>query len=33
MVRFFLTVTEFFTSHGVGCMDVNDTVHTVRVRF
>ena len=23
----------FFTSHGMGCMDVNDTVHTVRLRF
>ena len=23
----------FFASHGMGCMDVNDTVHTVRLRF
>ena len=23
----------FFTSHGMDCMDVSDTVHTVRLRF
>ena len=29
-MRFFL---RFSTSHGMGCMDVNDTVHTVSLRF
>ena len=24
---------HFYTSHGMGSMDVNDTVHTVRLRF
>ena len=33
MVRFFLSAIAFFTSHGMGCMDVNDTIHSVRLRF
>ena len=32
-VRFFLMRLRFVTSHGMGCMEVNDTVHTVRLRF
>ena len=30
---FFLSATAFFTSHGMGCTDANDTVHTVRPRL
>ena len=30
-MRFFLSAT--CTSHGMGCMDVNDIVHTVRLRL
>ena len=30
---FFWVRLRFFTLHGTGCMDVNDTVHTVRLRF
>ena len=30
---FFLVRLRFCASHGIGCMDVNDTVHTVGLRF
>ena len=29
----FLVRLRFYTLHGMGCMDVSDTVHTVRLRF
>ena len=29
----FLVRLRFYTSHGMGCMDVNDTVQTVRLQF
>ena len=30
---FFWVQLRFYTSHGMGCMDVNDTVHTVKLQF
>ena len=30
---FFSVRLHCFASHGMDCMDVNDTVHTVRLRF
>ena len=33
MVRYFVNATCDFPSHAMGCVDVNDAVHMVRLRY